>query len=130
MFTIEQIFAAHDKVKSGADFPIYIKEIKDLGVIGFETRVIDSQTHYIGKDGYKIASQPQYENLFINDVTDKEKFLSYLKMHQQAATDYPTFCKHCATTGIEKWYADLGAMTCTYFDKHNNEILVEMIPFV
>jgi uncharacterized protein YbcV (DUF1398 family) len=130
MFTIEQIFAAHDKVKSGADFPTYIREIKELGVIGFETRVIDSQTEYIGKDGYKITSQPQYENLTIHDVTDRESFLSYLKMHQQAATDYFTFCQHCAATGIEKWYADLDAMTCTYFDKHKNEILVEMIPSV
>ncbi len=28
MFTVEQIKAAHSKVKSGADFPSYIKEIK------------------------------------------------------------------------------------------------------
>ena len=32
MFTVEQIKAAHSKVKSGADFPSYIKEIKSLGV--------------------------------------------------------------------------------------------------
>jgi hypothetical protein len=32
MFTVEQIRAAHNKVKSGADFPAYIQEIKALGV--------------------------------------------------------------------------------------------------
>lgn len=31
MFTVEQIETAHAKVKSGADFPNYIKEIKELG---------------------------------------------------------------------------------------------------
>ena len=33
MFTAEQIITAHSKVKSGADFPNYIKDIKALGVI-------------------------------------------------------------------------------------------------
>lgn len=32
MVTIAQIQAAHSKVKSGKDFPAYIKEIKQLGV--------------------------------------------------------------------------------------------------
>jgi uncharacterized protein YbcV (DUF1398 family) len=31
MFTLEQIKQAHSKVKSGADFPKYIQEIKILG---------------------------------------------------------------------------------------------------
>ena len=33
MFTVEQIKAAHSKVKSGADFPAYIQEIKALGLL-------------------------------------------------------------------------------------------------
>lgn len=32
MFTVEQIETAHDKVKTGADFPNYIQEIKQMGV--------------------------------------------------------------------------------------------------
>lgn len=32
MFTIQQIKDAHSKVKSGADFPAYIQDIKKLGV--------------------------------------------------------------------------------------------------
>jgi hypothetical protein len=32
MFAVEQIKTAHSKVKSGADFPAYIQDIKKLGV--------------------------------------------------------------------------------------------------
>ena len=32
MFTVNQIKEAHSKVKSGADFPAYIQDIKKLGV--------------------------------------------------------------------------------------------------
>jgi len=42
MFTVEQIEKAHANVKTGADFPWYIQEIKEMGVIAFETWVTDS----------------------------------------------------------------------------------------
>lgn len=128
MFTIEQIKEAHSKVKSGADFPKYIQAIKQLGVSAFETWVIDSHTEYFGKAGYQTKSQPMYEKLDIVEQSDQDKFNHYLKIHQQGNTDYKTFCKHCAETGIEKWFASLENMTCTYYDKAGNKILVEKIP--
>lgn len=128
MFTVEQIKAAHSKVKSGANFPQYIKDIKRLGVNAFETWVIDSHTEYFGKGGYQTKSQPMYENLVIADKSDEEKFSHYLKIHQQGKTDYNTFCRHCAETGIEKWFGSLDEMICTYYDKAGNKILVEKMP--
>lgn len=128
MFTVEQIKAAHSKVKSGADFPEYIQDIKQLGVTAYETWVVDSHTEYFGKDHYQTKSEPMYEKLVIADNSDKEKFSHYLQIHQQGKTDYFTFCKDCAETGIEKWFVYLDAMTCTYYDKAGNEILVEQIP--
>jgi uncharacterized protein YbcV (DUF1398 family) len=43
-------------------------------------------------------------------------------------TDYLTFCNDCAKSGIEKWIVRLEEMTCTYYDKAGNDILVEKIP--
>jgi uncharacterized protein YbcV (DUF1398 family) len=128
MFTVEQIEQAHQKVKSGADFPKYIQEIKQLGVTGFETWVQDSHTEYFGANSFQTQSNPQYEELTIVEKSDNPKFVDYLKKHQRGETNYYTFCTHCAETGIEKWIVDLEKMTCTYFDKAGNEILVEQIP--
>lgn len=128
MFTVAQIEKAHEKVKSGADFPKYIREIKEMGVLGFETWVSDSHTEYFGANNYKTLSQPQYDDLTISEITNKENFVSKLKAHQNGQTDYATFCNDCAETGIEKWLVDLKKMTCTYFDKAGEEILVEQIP--
>ena len=50
MFTVGQINAANSKVKSGADFPVYIKEIKSLGVTHYETYVTDGHIDYHGGD--------------------------------------------------------------------------------
>ncbi|MCS3530157.1 DUF1398 domain-containing protein [Chryseobacterium sp. JUb7] len=128
MFTVEQIETAHDKVKTGADFPNYIQEIKQMGVKSFETWVKDSHTEYFGENDFKTTSESQYEDLIIADNSDKEKFAQQLKSHQKGETDYMKFCKDCAETGIEKWFVDLNKFTCTYYDKLGNEILEEEIP--
>ncbi|MFN0290739.1 DUF1398 domain-containing protein [Pedobacter helvus] len=128
MFTVAQIEQAHAKVKSGADFPKYIQEIKEMGVLSFETWVNDSHTEYYGTNGYRTSSAPKYGNLEISAQTDKEKFATQLKAHQQGQTDYYTFCTDCAETGVEKWIVDLTKMTCIYYDQAGEEILVEQIP--
>lgn len=130
MFTVEQIELAHSKIKSGAEFPKYIQEIKEIGVTAFETWVTDSHTEYFGKDNFQTISKPKYEELNIANFSNKDKFEEYLKIHQKGETDYFTFCKHCAETGIEKWIVNLNKMTCTYYDKAENEILIENVPRV
>lgn len=128
MFTVEEIERVHEDVKSGADFPKYIQQIRQMGVVAFETWVDDSHTVYFGANNYKVASLPQYEKLVVDDFCDSQQFAHYLKIHQQGETNYFTFCSHCAETGIEKWFVCLEEMTCTYYDKRGEKIVIEQIP--
>jgi len=128
MFTVEQIKAAHSKVKSGADFPAYIQDIKKLGVTFYETFVTDGHTDYYGSNDYKNTSPAKYEALIISETTNTEQFKVDLKEHQQGKTDYLTFIGMCAKFGIEKWTVCMQKMTCTYYDKAGNTVLVEQIP--
>jgi uncharacterized protein YbcV (DUF1398 family) len=128
MFTTEQIRAAHSKVKSGADFPAYIQEIKALGVTHYESYVTDGHTDYHGSDNYIATIPAKYNNLVIAPSAKIEEFKADLKAHQQGKTDYLTFIKMCATFGIEKWQVNIKKMTCTYFDTEGKEILIEDIP--
>lgn len=128
MFTLEQIKAAHAKVKSGADFPAYIQQIIQLGVTGYETFVSDSRTLFFGKENFSIQSEAKYAPLTIAGTTDAATFKKELKEHQQGKSGYLFFCESCAKCGIEKWVVDMAKMTCSYFDKAGNEILVEVIP--
>jgi uncharacterized protein YbcV (DUF1398 family) len=128
MFTVEQIKAAHSKVKSGADFPAYIKEIKALGVTHYEAYVTDGHIDYHGANQQTANVPAKYEPLHIADTPQTDQFKSELVAHQEGKTDFLTFIKKCATFGIEKWQICMDKMTCTYFDKAGNEILVEQIP--
>lgn len=78
MFTIQQIQNAHARVKSGADFPAYIQDLKQLGVRSFVTFVVDSHTEYWGENNYHIASSRLYADIVIADETQKEEFVHYL----------------------------------------------------
>jgi len=128
MFTAEQIKTAHSKVKSGADFPAYIKEIKALGVTHYEAYVTDGHSNYHGKNDYATKVPAKYEPLIIAGTAKGEEFKAELIAHQQGKTDFSAFIKMCATFGIEKWKICMDKMTCTYYDKSGNKILVEKIP--
>jgi len=130
MFTIPQIKEAHSRVKSGADFPRYMQDIIALGVTSFETFVFDNHTDYYGEGDYTIASEGFASTLTVADKSDIEQFRSDLKAHQRGETDYMTFLQDCAKSGIEKWIVVMTQMTCTYYDKAGNEVLVETIPTV
>lgn len=128
MFTAEQIKQLHSKVKSGADFPAYIRDIRAIGVTHYETFVTDGHTHYYGADDYKVTVPAKYEALPITNECNASQFKIELKEHQQGKTDYLTFIGMCAAFGIEKWEVCMEKMTCTYFDTSGNEVLTELIP--
>jgi uncharacterized protein YbcV (DUF1398 family) len=128
MFTVDQIKAAHSKVKSGADFPRYIQEIKALGVTHYEAYVTDGHIDYHGDNSHTAKVPAKYEALMIADIPNHEQFKKELAAHQQGKSDFLTFIRMCATFGIEKWKISMDKMTCTYYDKAGNEILVEDIP--
>lgn len=128
MFTIDLIKTAHSNVKSGADFPAYIRDIKKLGVTFYETFVTDGHTEYYGDNDFKTSSAAKYDALTIAQVSNIEQFKADIKAHQQGKTDYPTFCNDCAKSGIEKWAVCMDKMTCTYYDIAGKELLIEQIP--
>lgn len=128
MFTLEEIKAAHAKVKSGADFPDYVQDLIQLGIIFYETHVTDGHTDYYGEANFKVTSGPVYDKLIIAAKSDRVSFQDDLKAHQRGLTNYMAFCNDCARSGIAKWTMDIKQKTCTYYDLSGNEILTEKIP--
>lgn len=128
MFTIEQIQSAEAKVKSGADFPNFIQEIKLMGVVRNDVFVINGMSVYYGEGDHTVQGAPAYEDLIIEETSSVEELKEALKVHQNGATDYMTFCRQIAVAGVEKWVTDLNEMTVTYLDSAGNEMVVEHIP--
>lgn len=128
MFTINQIKEAHSKVKSGADFPKYVQDLVQLGIIKYNAYVNDGHAKYFGRENFSIQSEAKYAMKEIAKTGDIEKFKHALKIHQQGQTDYLTFCEQSAQFGVEKWVVDMNEMTCIYYDYLGNKLLTEQIP--
>jgi len=128
MFTIEQIKEAHSRVKSGADFPNFVIDLIQLGVNGFETYSADGHSTFFGYLEYTVETGPLYKTITVNEQSDKAQFQLALKANQEGKTDFLTFCRDCAQSGVEKWIMDMSNMTCTYFDRAGDPVLAETIP--
>jgi uncharacterized protein YbcV (DUF1398 family) len=128
MFTIEDIKTAHSKVKSGADFPKYIQEIAQLGVMAYSTFVADGHSIFCGENDEMAQSPAKYDALAIAESGNKQLLVQALEIHQAGETDYMTFCRQASNAGVEKWVVDITKMTCTYYDIPGNVLIVESIP--
>lgn len=128
MFTLQQLKAAHARVKSGADFPRYIQEIKALGLLTYEFMVTDGAVAYYGSNGHQVSAPAFYGPLSISNASSAEKLKHTITIHQQGQTDFMTFCQQAADAGVEKWVIDTQTMLCTYYDLQGNALVAEPIP--
>lgn len=127
MFDLNEIKTAYAKVKSGADFPAYIQDLKKMGVKKYITYVKDGHTQYSGENNFQIKSEREYSKLTVANISDKERFKHFLKSHQRGQTDFTTFCNNSAQSGVEKWIVDIEMMTCIYYAKSKEIMLEETI---
>lgn len=130
MFTIDQIQEASKRVKSGADFPQLVHDLKTIGVTYYDNFVTDGKTKYYGENNFVIASNPKYLPITVNEESSADKLRHTISIHQKGQTDYPTFCNQAAEAGVEKWTTDMIKMAVTYYDKHGKPLVIEPIPQV
>ena len=128
MFNLKQLKAAHAKVKTGADFPNYIQEIKRLGLVTYDFMVSDGSITYRGEQGHKIITGAIYDPIIINPQASPGLLQQTIHIHQQGQTDFLAFCHQAAGAGAEKWVIDTQQMLCSYLDLAGNLMLAEPIP--
>jgi uncharacterized protein YbcV (DUF1398 family) len=127
-FTLDQIQASHQKVKTGADFPAFVQALVQMGVTGYDMYVADRHAEYFGKNQFSVKEDAKYPEFTVSGKGDNERFRNILRMHQMGKTNYMTFCEQLATAGIERWSLNVKKMTCTYFDIHGTVMLEEKVP--
>ena len=128
MFTLDQIHQASAKVKSGADFPRFVIDLKSLGITHYENFVIDGHTKYYGWNNFSVEDKAKYEPFNVSDESSAVNLKHAITIHQQGQTDYLTFCRQAAEAGVEKWTTHMIEMTVTYFDKQEKILVSEPIP--
>ncbi len=99
MFTEQQLKEAHAKVRTGADFPAYVQEIKALGLVTYEYLVADGTTVYYGSNDHVVRSAAMYAPLKSNAQSLAEQVRHAIAIHQQGQTDFMTFANRWPMPG-------------------------------
>jgi uncharacterized protein YbcV (DUF1398 family) len=128
-FSIASIQEAH-KLYTGPDFPKLIKEFKAMGMV---TNIFNLETGivtYINRSGETLENTGIKVDFDICEAGKFDEAIFALQRNQKGESDFYTFCNEVAKAGVYKWVSDLDEMTCTYFDKTEQVIILESIPSV
>ena len=127
MFTLDQIKQSYDKVKTEADFAIYIQELINLGIKGYDTHLNDGSVVYYTDSDFNLSTDTKYPALPITAIANKERFIECLVMHENGQTDYYTFCQQATQCGIAKCRINIVELTSTYLSNEGDAIIIEKI---
>ncbi len=127
MYSKEQIEAAHKKVKNGADFQKYVKELLAMEVKSHEVSLTDGSWTFKGKDGGRLSWIHGPSDIVAAALPSQRVFKLIWKDHQNGVTDYLTFCREAGMSGVERWVTDFENGTVTYYDRHGGVVSVEKI---
>ena len=98
-----------------------------MGVTHYDHFLADGRCTYFGTGNYQLSSPGKWHEMTIASVSTIAKLEEALRVHQAGQTDYLTFCKQAADSGVWKWTVDMLGMTCTYYDAAGNKMLEEKV---
>ena len=97
MFTIEQVHEAFKKVKSGADFPQFVQDLKAIGVTHYDNYVADGLTKYFGTNNFVVNGEAKYPTMTVNNNSSADKLKHSISIHQHGQTDIRLFVRRQQT---------------------------------
>jgi len=128
-FSLESIHKAQN-LFTGPDFPKLVREYRKMGIV---TNIYNIETGliiYENKSGKQIKDSGIKVNFEIIQSAVYEQALLSLQRNQKGESDFLTFCEEIGRAGIYKWVVDLENMTCSYYDKKENIVISEKVPYI
>jgi uncharacterized protein YbcV (DUF1398 family) len=127
VFTLAQIDDLHARLGSADSLADYLRGLAAVGVVRFDSFLIDGHSEFFSADGQCVVSPAHHEVLAVAETSDRDSFLEHLRRHSAGETSYVQMSKGLADCGVEKWVADTAALTMTYLDRSGAALLVEQV---
>lgn len=109
-----------------AGFAKIVAALKDLGVVSYRYQVAAGT--YVYTDGAESIEMPLNGTPQpVAEQSQPDAVAGLVKQAQQGAFTFPEFCQQAGQLGVSYWDVSMSAMTTTYYDEANTELLVEPI---
>ena len=127
VFTIEEIDEVHERLGNANTLPEYVRSLRGLGVVRYDSFISDGHSEFFGRDGRSVVSHGVHGELTIAEKSHPEAFLEHLRCHERGETSYLEMSNGLAASGVEKWTVDTDMMTMTFCDQSGQTLLVKPI---
>lgn len=125
----------HDKIKdvykqaaaNQWSYPQLFNALKTAGVRSYSVDVLHHKIEYRGDN--ETISEPGPTGWTLTAGTFNEAdVITAIRRAQKHETDYPTFLKEIAASGIPKYYVDMAECTVNYLGADPKDKYVEKVP--
>lgn len=127
MVTLAQIEDVHDRLGSRESLGAYVRELREIGVSGYDSFLSDGRTEFSCSDGTTLTSGVHHEALAVVAEPDHAAIHDALAKAQRGDSSYLEMSKELADAGLERWSVDTVALTMTYVDIAGRHVLVEQL---
>jgi uncharacterized protein YbcV (DUF1398 family) len=127
VLTLAQIDDVHARFGRAETLADYLRGLAALGVVRFESFLVDGHSEYFGADGHRVVSPPHHEVLTVAETSEEALFREHLRRHRDKETSYVEMSAGLAASGIEKWVGDTAGLTMTYCDRAGTALLIEKV---
>jgi uncharacterized protein YbcV (DUF1398 family) len=127
VFTLAQIDDLHTRLGHADSLAEYMRGLAALGVVRFDSFVMDGHSEFFSVDGRRVVSPSHHEVLPVAEASDRGSFLEHLRRHSDGETSYVEMSRGLAESGVERWVADTADLTMTYLDRAGSPLLVEQV---
>jgi uncharacterized protein YbcV (DUF1398 family) len=127
MFTMAEIDELHDRWGNTETLADYLRGLAAIGVVRFESFLVDGHSEFFGPDGRRVVSPPHHEVLPLAEVSDRRALVEHLRRHSEERTSYVEMSASLAASGVEKWVADTAELTMTYYDQAGIALLGDKV---
>lgn len=126
----EELIQSAEQRSAGQPYPLFIKNLKAIGVDNYEVKVKNHKRTYTSVHGDKLIIPGDIEEFECAETFELEEVKAAIKRTQEGITDYQTFLREIGAAGIHTYVADLTGMKVIYQGPNSEYEYEELIPEV
>lgn len=125
--TIDQ-FRDAQRRSANHPYPVYVRNLKDIGVREYEVTVTDESIRVTAKDGSTLEVPGKPDKLSPANTFVETDLKGAIFGTQTGLSDYKTFLAEIADAGVHRYVANMDAMKIIYYGKNDKDRYEESIP--
>ena len=127
MVTLADLDVVHERLGKADTLDAYCRALADLGVIGYDSYVIDGRTEFHLDAGDDLVTPAHHDLVDMASEPDHAAVRSTLARAEAGELGYVEMSILLGAAGLERWSVDTQRLTMTYTDVLGEAVLVEQL---